>query len=216
MVIVFLLVSVFFFFIGNIKQKVNPLKILIIPIVLFITLYAFLHIFPGTRFASLISIAEQGGGGLFGKLSEVIHSDASINDRVLNVVFPYYGIVINNGIPGGLHGFHDLSLILFEHFDGYFWSGFGSNKILSFIGSFIYELGLVGVIFILYMYWFLKDNSNPNRFFELILLFTVLNSGIAVAFSLVPILIAIMYYKKSNSTLNSQNYDSSPDLNIYQ
>jgi hypothetical protein len=216
MVIVFLLVSAFVFFIRNLKQKMNPIKILIIPIVLFITLYAFLHIFPGTRFASLITIAEQGGGGLFGKLSEVIHSDASINDRVLNVVFPYYGIVINKGIPGGLHGFYDLSLILFEHFNGYFWSGFGSNKILSFIGAFIYELGLVGVIFILYMYWFLKDNSNPNRFFELILLFTVLNSGIAVAFSLVPVLIAIMYYKKSNSTLNSQNYDSSPNLNIYQ
>ena len=125
--------------------------------------------------------------------------------------------MINNGIPGGLHSFNDVAVILVEHFDGYFWAGLGSHKILSFIGAFIYELGLIGVIFILYMYWFLKDNSNPDRFFELILLFTVLNSGIAVAFSLVPILIAIMYYKKSNSTLKSQNYDSSPDSeNLYQ
>ena len=104
----------------------------------------------------------------------------------------------------------DLSLILVEYFDGFFWAGLGSNKILSFIGSFVYELGVIGIIFILYMYWFLKDN-NPNRFFELILLFAVLNSAIAVAFSLVPILIAMMYFKKSNPVLKSQNYDSPPD-----
>ena len=217
MVIVFLLVSAFVFFIGSIKQKVNPIKILIIPIVLFIILFAFLEIFPGSRFADLIQIAGRDGVGLFGQLSAIIHSDASINDRLLNVVFPYYGIVLNHGIPGGLHSFSDLSLILVEYFNGYFWAGLGSNKILSFIGSFIYELGVIGVIFIFYMYWFLKDNSNPNRFFELILLFAVLNSAIAVAFSLIPILIAIMYYKKSNTTLKSQNYDSPPNSeNIYQ
>ena len=137
--------------------------------------------------------------------------DASINDRILNVVFPYYGILINNGIPGGLRSFYELSVMLVEHFDGYFWSGLGSNKILSFIGAFIYELGAVGLIFICYLYWFLKDNNNPNRLFELILLFTVLNSGIAVAFSLVPILIAIMYYKKINPKLRPQS-SSLPDL----
>jgi hypothetical protein len=209
MVIVFLVVSAFVFFIRNLKQKMNPIKILIIPIVLFITLYAFLEIFPGTRFASLLTIGAS--SGFIVQLSEIVHYDHSINDRVLNVVFPYYGLVINNGIPGGLHSFNDLSVILVEHFDGYFWAGLGSHKILSFIGAFIYELGLIGVIFILYMYWFLKDNSNPDRFFELILLFTVLNSGIAVGFSLAPILIAIMYYKKSNPTLKPQNYDSLPD-----
>ena len=39
---------------------------------------------------------------------------------------------------------------------------------------------------------------------------STLNSAIAVAFSLIPILMAIMYYKKSNPALKSQNYDSSP------
>ena len=217
MVIVFLIVSAFVFFLRNIKQKVNPIKILIIPIVLVITLFAFLEIMPGSRFAGLINIAGRDGVGLFGQFSAVIHSDGSINDRLLNVIFPYYGIVINHGLPGGLHSYADLSLILVEYFNGYFWAGLGSNKILSFIGSFIYELGVIGVIFILYMYWFLRDNNNPNRFFELILLFTVLNSAIAVAFSLVPILMAIMYFKKSNPALKSLNYDSTPDSeNIYQ
>ena len=185
--------------------------ILFIPIGLSIILFAFLQIFPGSRFASLLLIGED-GIGFFYKLLAIVHSDASINDRVLNVVFPYYGILINNGIPGGLHSFYEISLELVEHFDGYFWAGLGSNKILSFVGAFIYELGVIGVIFILYMYWFLIDKSNPNRFFELILLFTVLNSGIAVAFSLIPILMAFMYYKKLNPTLKSQNYDAPSNL----
>lgn len=211
MVIVFLVVSAFVCLLRNIKQKMNPIQILFIPILLSITVFVFLQLFPGSRFASLLLIGSD-GLGLFGKLLAIVHFDASINDRVLNVVFPYYGILFNYGIPGGLHSFYELSLELVEHFDGYFWSGLGSNKILSFIGAFIYELGVIGVIFILYIYWFLKDNSNPNRLFELILLFTVLNSGIAVAFSLVPILIAIMYYQKSNLTLKSKKYDSSSDL----
>jgi hypothetical protein len=211
MVIVFLVVTAFIIFISNLKNNMNLIKILIIPVVLTITVFVFLQIFPGSRFSSLLHIGSD-GTGLFNKLVAIIHSDASINDRVLNVVFPYYGILINNGIPGGLRSFYELSLILVEHFDGYFWAGLGSNKILSFIGVFIYELGVIGVIFICYMYWFLKDNSNPNRIFELILLFTVLNSAIAVAFSLVPILIAIMYYKKLNPIIKSQNYDSSHNL----
>ena len=208
MVIVFLLVSTFVFFIRNIKQKVN-LKLILIPVILVpIVLYVYILILPTSRFHNLFHIGSQAaGGGLFDQLSELIFIDGSINDRLLNVIFPYYGFVFNYGMPGGLHSFNDMSIILVEYFDGYFWAGLGSNKILSFIGSFIYELGVIGIISILYIYWFVKDNNNPNRFFELILLFIVLNSAIPVAFSLVPILIAIMCYKKSNPPSRSQNYD---------
>ena len=180
-------------------------------------LYGFLLLDPDSRFAHLVNTGSQVEGGLFRQIIAVIAWDSSINDRVLNVVFPYFGFVLNYGIPGGLHSYSDMSFALVEHFGGFFYAGLGSNKILSFIGAFVYELGVIGVIFIFYIYWFLKDNNNPNRFFELILLFAVLNSAIAVAFSLVPILIAIMYYKKSNPPPRSQNYDSSPSSeNIYQ
>ena len=207
MVIVFLVVTAFVFFIRNIKQKVN-LKLILIPVILIpIVLYVYILILPGTRFHNLLQVGSGAEVGFFDQLRALIFIDGSINDRVLNVIFPYYGFVFNYGMPGGLHSFYDMSIILVEYFDGYLWAGLGSNKILSFIGSFIYELGVIGIISILYIYWFVKDNNNPNRFFELILLFTVLNSAIAVAFSLVPILIAIMYYKKSNPSSRSQNYD---------
>ena len=207
MVIVFLLVSIFVFFIRNIKQKVDLKLIVITVIVVPVVLYLYILILPGTRFHNLLHVGSGVEVGFFDQLRALIFIDGSINDRLLNVIFPYYGFVFNYGMPGGLHSFYDMSIILVEYFDGYFWAGLGSNKILSFIGSFIYELGVIGIISILYIYWFVKDNNNPNRFFELILLFIVLNSAIPVAFSLVPILIAIMYYKKSNPPSRSQNYD---------
>jgi hypothetical protein len=219
MVIVFLVVSAFAFLIrniafvffkSNIKQKVDLKLILITVLVVPIVIYLYTLILPGTRFHDMFYTGSEAEGGFFGQFSALIFIDASINDRLLNVIFPYFGFVLNYGMPGGLHSFANLSIIMVEYFDGFLWAGLGSNKILSFIGSFIYELGVIGVIFILYMYWFLKD-KNPNRFFELILLFTVLNSAIPVAFSLTPILMAIMYFKKSNPALKSQNYDSPPD-----
>ena len=207
MVIVFLIVSAFVYLLRNIFKKKIINKILITSFVIFIFLYFFVVIYDGARFSSIIRTFFAIEGGLIDKTLAVVYWDGSINDRVLNVVFPYYGIVLNYGMPGGLHSYQAMSILLVEHFDGFFWSGLGSNKILSFIGAFIYELGVIGIISILYIYWFVKDNNNPNRFFELILLFIVLNSAIAVALSLVPILIAIMYYKKSNPPSRSQNYD---------
>ena len=207
MVIVYLVVSAFVYLISNWKNKRILILTLFTTTFGFIVLYGFLLLDPDSRFAHLVNIGSKIEGGLFRQIIAVIAWDSSINDRVLNVVFPYFGFVLNYGIPGGLQSYSDLSFALIEEFGGFFWSGLGSNKILSFIGAFIYELGLIGVIFIFYIYWFLKDNNNPNRFFELILLFAVLNSAIPVAFSLVPILVAIMYYKKSNPPSRLQNYD---------
>ena len=196
MVIVFLLVAAFVFLLRNLKRKVFFKQFFITSIGLFVLLYSFIWLFPEARFARLIGLGASLEIGFIDGIIAVIKRDGSINDRVLNAVFPYFGIVLNYGLPGGLHSFYDMSLILVEYFGGFFWSGLGSNKILSFIGTIIYELGLIGILSISYLYWLVKDSNNHNRIFELILLFAVLNSAIALAFSLVPILIAIMYFKK--------------------
>jgi hypothetical protein len=196
MVIVFLLVAAFVFLLRNLKRKVVFKQFFITSIGLLVLLYSFIWLFPEARFARLVTHGASLEIGFIDGILAVIRWDGSINDRVLNAVFPYFGIALNYGLPGGLYSFYDMSLILVEYFDGFFWSGLGSNKILSFIGTIIYELGLIGILSISYLYWLVKDSNNHNRIFELILLFAVLNSAIALAFSLVPILIAIMYFKK--------------------
>ena len=202
MVFVFLLFAAFFYLIKNIKKK--KLYLLLIATLLFFYIYIYMmpYLFPSSRFVNLSNILGGLEGDYFDRLKVIIHFDASINDRVLNAIFPYFGFLANYGLPGGVHSFFDMSRYLVGYFDGYFWAGLGSNKILSFAGAFIYELGLFGVICIIYMYGLLRDKLNPNRLIELFFLFVLLNSSIPVSFPLISIMMAIMYYKKNNH----QNY----------
>mgnify|MGYP003978427787 FL=1 len=146
--------------------------------------------------------------GVFDSIVTLINLDKSINDRVWNLVFPYYGLFFNYLLPGGFYSFAEISVTLGEYSNGYFWAGFGSNKILSFVGAFIYELGFLGVIFFIVIYTYLRDLHNSKRKFEIILLFIILNSAIPVSFPLVPILIALMLHHKSGHTSNNTHRNS--------
>ena len=203
MVILYLIITMFAYLLRYWNKRVILKKLLITLLLIVFSIYFFTEIIPLSRFTSLIyaggSISEV---GLFTKIFNVVGSDASINDRLLNVLFPYYGFVENNGFPGGLNSYNNMSHVLVDRFNGFFWSGLGSNKILSFTGAFLYELGAIGLFIFFYFYYFLKDRNNPNRFIEIALLFVILHSAIAVAFSLIPIFIAILYYKKMHSKLH--------------
>ena len=199
MAIVFILAGLSIFLLRNYKKKKIVIYTLVTLMFVSLGLSLFLLAFPESRLSKLVNIGLLLDGSFFMRIKALSFFDASINDRLLNVVFPYFGLIFNSGLPGGLHSYNDMSIFLVGYFDGYFWSGLGSNKILSFIGSIIYELGIFGVIFILYMYMFLSDRNNSNRIFELLLLFILLNSAIPLAYPLIPILMAIMYYKKTNS-----------------
>jgi len=199
MVVLFLLVSLGFYFLRNIRKKNILLLCIACVILVFSFFYLFLQYLPSSRVTYLVNALNYFDGNIFEQIKGLVKFDGSINDRVLNVFFPYFGFVMNYGLPGGIDSFYDTSVVLVELSNGYFWSGLGSNKILSFAGAFIYELGIIGLIYIIYVYWLLRDKSNPNRIFELSLLFILLNSAIPVAFPLVTILMAVMYYQKYNS-----------------
>ena len=199
MVVLFLLVSLGFYLLRNIRKKYILLLSIVSAILVVSFFYVFIQYLPSSRVSHLLNLLIVKDGNIFENLKWIVYFDASINDRVLNVFFPYYGFVLNNGLPGGVHSFYDTSVVLVKYFDGYFWHGLGSNKILSFVGAFIYELGIIGLIYIIYVYWLLRDKSNPNRIFELSLLFILLNSSIPVAFPFVAILMAVMYCQKYNN-----------------
>ena len=198
MVYVYFITAAFFYLAANLQNK----KVIIIIIgisIFFIASFNFMMAaLPESRFVHLSTIAAGLDGNILERIIVMINFDASINDRVLNVVFPYLGFLYNYGLPGGLHNFFSVSKALVGLTDGYFWAGLGSNKILSFVGAFIFELGILGVYFFYYLYNLLKDKKSHIRFFELLLLFTILNSSIPVAFPYVAILMAFLYFKKTN------------------
>lgn len=197
MVIVFLLVSTLFFLLKNIKKKKIFFLIFLSIFLVFITLFSILTLYPESRFSRLTNIYTLIDGNVIEKLMIIINFDASINDRISNALFPYFGLFYNYGMPGGLDSFYDTSIYLSNKSEGYFWAGLGSNKILSFIGTFIYELGFISLFLFYYFYDFLKDHNNQNRIFEIILLFILLNSAVPIGFPFIGIMIALMYHKKN-------------------
>jgi hypothetical protein len=199
MVIVFLLITTLFYLLKNIKKKKILFLIFLSIVLVFISLFSILTLYPESRFSQLTNIFMILDGNIIEKLIVIINFDASINDRILNALFPYFGFFYNYGMPGGIDSFYDTSVYLSNKSGGYFWAGLGSNKILSFIGTFIYELGFISLFLFYYFYDFLKDHNNQNRIFEIILLFILLNSAIPVGFPLIGIMIALMYHKKNNN-----------------
>lgn len=199
MAFVFLITASFFILYAIRRNK----YILIIAILIFLILFLYINVmpyfFPESRFSKLSQIMIGLEGGLIDRIIVMIKFDASINDRILNVFFPYFGFIMNYGLPGGVHSYAETSRELVNLTNGFFWAGLGSNKILSFVGAFVYELGLIAIINIVFFYLFLKDRMNRFRNIELCMLFVLLNSSIPVAFPLIPTIMALMYYKKINS-----------------
>jgi hypothetical protein len=201
MTILFILVSLFVYLLSILKKKnvLRTIYTLFFSVIVFIiTIQIFLDLNPDSRVANLIFLTQSQQTDLFDSIITLINFDKSINDRVLNVVFPYFGFYFNYFLPGGFYSYADMSVVLGSYFDSYFWAGFGSNKIMSFVGSFIYELGYLGVMFFVSMYIYLRDSYNSRRKFEIVLLFIILNSAIPVSFSFVPILVALMLHHKGN------------------
>lgn len=118
---------------------------------------------------------------------DVVHHDASINDRVSNIVIPLYASFKNGFLPYGFGVFSEHYNFFVEHFDGFFWYGSGF-KIQSFINNFVFELGFFSFIifFIIFFRFFYRRRWGMVEFVFLIL---ILFSAFPVASSLIPLLL---------------------------
>ena len=76
---------------------------------------------------------------------EILLVDASISERVMHLYLSFKGSVTNFFMPNGFYKFHDL-MVAEMAVNEYFWWAWPSNKIMSGIGSGIYEIGLVSLI----------------------------------------------------------------------
>ena len=92
-------------------------------------------------------------------IMKVIFLDGSINDRVANVIYPLHGFYLNNFLPGGFHSFTNTHSYLTDYYLGFFNFGSASTSILSYIGVFVYELGFIGVLFLIWIFFLIQDGS---------------------------------------------------------
>ncbi len=190
-VILYLLVAAFIsFFWLNFRLK------LILLISIFTIAFIAYQYLEGSRILFIVNnLIERG-------LSQYIFFDESVNDRLAHVIFSIQGSFMNNLLPGGFNSFIDTQLFLMKEYEGFFYYPNFTYSILSFFGTFVYELGFLGYMIFIYLF-FHSQNGTLIRFTTVGYLFVVLNSGIPVSFPFVAILFGILiqfnYSKPHNS-----------------
>lgn len=88
---------------------------------------------------------------------ELLKYDASINDRLSHIYLSIYGLFANYMAPGLFHTFEVYSESRAVISDGVFWFGGGTNKIMSFIGAIVYEMGILSAVVLAYLFRHLLD-----------------------------------------------------------
>lgn len=193
-VILFLFIAILVFFLfANIK-----IKLIIVTIFSLISFFA-LNLLEDSRLMFILTNLIDRG------FYKYIFFDESINDRLAHVVFSIQGSFENNFLPGGFDSFTDMQVYLMNKYEGFFYYPNFTNSILSFFGTFVYELGFMGYLIFLYIF-FQCQNGSLRRLILVIFLFIILNSGIPVSFPFVAMLFAI--FINTNFLHNNYQYKS--------
>ena len=184
--LVFGFVFLFFLNDGNFAKKILFLVlILILCVIFFVCIDLFLK---ESRIFHILNSFMDNPFDLF-------YQDASANERLKNIVYPFLGLIENNGAVGGFSSFQGIHDKLKNSGPDFFWYGDGDNKILSLIGSVVYELGFFGCL-ILLIILFKSISKSRKSFFEIIALFFVCLNAISIAFPMVAIIMSLILYRR--------------------
>ncbi|HFQ4921611.1 TPA: hypothetical protein ACGUPI_003893 [Vibrio vulnificus] len=186
------IVFIFIFFIFAVLYKLKIIHVIVLFSMFFFLGDVFVYLFPETRVSQLLVEVSYGG------LLDLIKNDASLNYRMSSIIFPYQGLLGNFFIPGGFSSFKYIAIELKESSQGLFWYG-EHKKIMSFVGSFIYEMGLIGLMFI-GSFMISIQNGSYRRLLESVYLFLLLSMAIPVASPIVAFLLCILFYTKKHTT----------------
>ncbi|MDA9040165.1 hypothetical protein N9I03_00360 [Gammaproteobacteria bacterium] len=187
-VLLFVLLSIPVILATRLRLITLILLILLSTVMAFI-LYYFLE---DSRMMILYELLREQG------IAKLIFIDASVNDRVANVVYPIHGFYLNNFLPSGFHSFTEIHSYLNDYYLGFFNYGSGSTSILSYLGAFLYELGFMGLFFLIWIF-IRMQNGTFSTFTDCILFFILLNSSIPPSFPLIPLIIALFILNNENS-----------------
>ena len=121
---------------------------------------------------------------------DLLKSDASINERLQHVVYSLYGSYQNAFLPSGLDNFSLVWDRVSQEFQEYFWYGKPNDKIMSWIGEWVYSLGLFGILSLCILSRLLRG-IDKNGTMRMSMLAMALVSAVPVANSFVPILLGI-------------------------
>lgn len=196
MILLFYILVLFAFLLAylpafRISKKFILIFIIIVALIFIILLVGYFFLIDSRLYR--LSVLLFSGYSFF----DLAISDASINQRIESIYFSIRGSFSNYLFPGGLDTFITTRDSLLSNTGHYFWYLSSSNKIMSWIGSFVYELGFFGVLSIAAFFAavYRKFRGSICYFF---VLFFILLSAIPIAFPLLPMLLAVLVSKKLN------------------
>ncbi|WP_146137336.1 hypothetical protein [Zobellella taiwanensis] len=183
---------------GVLLPKIGFFKSLFLFFLCLPFLYFFIELYlPGSRIYLFYSYVIERG------VADFFYYDASANARLAAVILPLHGFLYNYLMPGGFYSYPDIVQEIFSFYDGFFWYGYNNDKIMSFTGAFVYELGFLGLIYILTISFYLC-NGKGFRVFEVLILNVLLFSAIPVGFTIAPLLMSFMFLDVSRRINESQ------------
>ncbi len=165
--------------------------------------------YPESRLALTFS-------GLFSDPLLVLKEDASINSRVSHLFLSMYGAFSDLFYPHGFSAFNDHSYVLNREFDGFFWYNYQSNIIMSGLGSLLYEVGILGLSFLLITFFFMMGWSGFNKygFFSFFLLWIFMAGAMPVSYPMLPAIIVLVYFVVSGRARRMQIGEKNNDETV--
>lgn len=136
---------------------------------------------------------------------QIIMWDASINQRLEAVVMSLHGALYHNLWPAGLDTYLQTRDEIIHGYDGLFWWLSSNNKIMSWIGAIVYELGFFGIAALALLAVVSYGRTRKSRV-SLALLGIILLSAVPPSFPLVPMLLALMAAQKRSASVAASSH----------
>ena len=142
---------------------------------------------------------------LDGGIINLIKSDASTNYRLGGIVLPFLGVADNLLAPGGYGTYSKNIENIREQYQNIFWYG-EHSRIYSYLGTVVYELGIFGIIYLLFFFAFILWKESASTWYFPLLIFLLFLNSLPISSPFVCVFIA--YYiativNKKHSQTNS-------------
>lgn len=154
----------------------------------FIIVFELINQDPESRISQILS-------GILSDPLLLVQSDGSVNARVAHWILPIYGAFCDYFSPHGFSVFIDQSSELNDELGSYFWYGYETNIIMSGLGAMLYELGILGLLVLVYIYRFILGVWPLNKFvfFNFITLIFMMSLAMPVSYPLFGLSIIALY-----------------------
>ena len=155
----------------------------------------FSDLLDGYRISALMTLISSAN------IFELALLDESISSRLSHVVYSIHASIADGFLPHGFHQFKEYHTDTSIFYQNYFIYEEATSKIMSGLGSIMFELGWAALVYIgVFIKYAFHQNDKRKAVFELFALVLVMLTAIPLAFPLFYFLLVANYLNLTNKT----------------